>query len=972
MTRKPLALLVAGLLTLTGGMPLALASTGAAAGAPATPQIPDLAYSRFVLPNGLTVVVSEDHKAPVVAVAMWYHVGSAREPIGKSGYAHVFEHLMFERSGHHDGNYFQPFERVGATGMNGTTANDRTNYFETVPTTALDMALWMESDRMGYLLDGLRQDEVNQQRGVVQNEKRQDENQPYGLRVQEKIEANAYPLNHPYHHDTIGSMKDLNAASIDDFKTWFRTYYGAANATLVMVGDITPAEARDKALKYFGEIPAGPAVARQQPWVFPRKASTEGSMSMDVPQVHVYREWNTPQNGTPADGYLSLAATVLGSGKASRLYQRLVYQDKLADDVSVSQNSGELASQFELEVDVKKGVDPAKVDVAVADVWKGFLENGPTADELERAKTSFRAYYVRRIEKVGGFGGKATLLAASQVYEGDPGAWRKDLAQMMEATPAQVRDAARQWLSRGDYTLTVSPLAKGEKASTADVATTGGLGDAPGAPRPVMPPKHAWHTVKSTVDRSTGVPDVTTFPDLKFPTLQHATLDNGINVVLAERHGVPLVQMQMLFDAGYAADQGRKLGTSSFTMAMLDEGTKDLDSIQIAKQRERLGSYIMSGCGLDYCDASLNSLEDKLVPSLKLFADIVRHPAFREGDISRLRGQWLAGIAQEKSQPISMALRTLPPLLYGKGHAYAIPFTGSGTEASIKSLTASDMRDFVGDFIRPDNATLLVAGDTTLAKIVPQLNAVFGDWKAPASRIPHKNIAKVAYPGKARVFLVDRPGSLQSVILAGEVAPSTEAKNNLEIGTMNGAFGGTFTSRLNMNLREDKHWAYGAFSFLQNAQGQRPFMLYAPVQTDKTAPSIEETLKEVNGVIGPKPLTAAEIQKIKHNDIRAMPGEYQTIGAVLGAMQNITLYKRPDDYVQTLKSRIEGQSDKAVQAAADEVIKPNELTWVIVGDLSKIEAPIRALKLGEVQVLDADGKPVAHEAMAAGAVKASK
>ncbi len=969
MTKRPLALLIAGLLAFSAGATTALASPAATTPAMASSSsaaiLPDIPFTRFTLPNGLTVVVSEDHKAPVVAVAMWYHVGSAREPVGKSGYAHVFEHLMFERSGHHDGNYFQPFEKVGATGMNGTTANDRTNYFETVPTTALDMALWMESDRMGYLLDGLRQDEVNQQRGVVQNEKRQDENQPYGLRVQENIEANAYPLNHPYHHDTIGSMTDLNAASIDDFKTWFRTYYGAGNATLVMVGDITPAEARAKALKYFGEIPAGPPVGEQQPWVFPRKSSTTGSMSMDVPQVHIYREWNTPQSGTPADNYLSLASMVLGNGKASRLYQRLVYQDKLADDVSVSQNSGELASQFEVEVDVKKGADPAKVEAAVADVWKDFLKNGPTADELERAKTTFRAYYVRRIEEVGGFGGKATLLASSQVYEGNPGAWRKDLAQMMAATPAQVRDASRKWLSEGDYTLTVSPLAKGEKASTADVATTGGLGNAPGAPKPVMPAKHDWQVTKSTVDRSTGVPDVSAFPDLKFPILQHATLNNGIKVVLAERHGVPLVQMQMLFDAGYAADQGRKLGTSSFTMAMLDEGTRDLDSIQIAKQRDRLGSDIQTGCGLDYCNASLNSLDDKLVPSLKLFADIVRHPAFREGDISRLRGQWLARIAQEKSQPISMALRTLPPLLYGKGHAYAIPFTGSGTEASIKSLTVSDMRDFVGDFIRPDNGTLLVAGDTTLAKIVPQLNAVFGDWKAPASKIPHKNIAKVAYPDKVRVFLIDRPGSLQSVILAGEVAPSTEAKNNLEIGTMNSAFGGTFTSRLNMNLRENKHWAYGAFSFLQNAQGQRPFMLYAPVQTDKTAASIKETLKEVNAVIGPKPLTVAEVQKIKDNDIRAMPGQYETIGAVLGAMQNITLYNRPDDYVQTLKSRIEGQTDKAVQAAADQVIKPKDLTWVIVGDLSKIEAPIRALNIGPVQVLDVDGKPILANAASA-------
>ncbi|WP_158880694.1 pitrilysin family protein [Rhodanobacter sp. L36] len=961
MAKKPLALLIAGLLTLAGGVPLIVS---AAVDGHAKATLPDIPFTRFTLPNGLTVVVSEDHKAPVVAVAMWYHVGSAREPIGKSGYAHLFEHLMFERSGHHDGNYFQPFEKVGATGMNGTTANDRTNYFETVPTTALDMALWMESDRMAYLPQALDLQEVNQQRGVVQNEKRQDENEPYGLRVQENIEANAYPLNHPYHHDTIGSMKDLNAASLDDVKAWFGTYYGPTNATLVLVGDITPAEAKAKALKYFGDIPAGPPVARLQPWAFPRDDSTRGTMSMDVPQVHIYSEWNTPQNGTDADNLLSLAATVLGDGKTSRLYQRLVYQDKLADDVSVGQNSGELASQFELEVDVKKGIDPAKAEAAVADVWKTFLKEGPTADELERAKTRFRANYVRRLEDVGGFGGKATVLAASQVYQGDPGAWRKDLATMMAATPAQVRDAARQWVGKGDYSLIVSPLAKGVTASTEDVAETGGLGNAPGAPQPVLPAPRTWHTVKSDVDRSKGVPAVTTFPDLKFPTLQHAKLDNGIEVVLAERHGVPLVQMELLFDAGYAADHDGKLGTSSFTMAMLNEGTADLDSIQLTNSTQRLGSQIDTGCGLDYCNATLNALDDQVVPTLKLVADIVRHPAFRENDIARRRGQWLSGIAQEKSQPIGMALRNLPPLLYGKDHAYGMPFTGSGTEASIKSIDATDMRSFMTHYIRPDNVKILVAGDTTLATLVPQLNAAFGDWKAPAESIPAKNIAKVEYPAKARVFLMDRPGSLQSVILAGEVAPPTGVANNLQINTMNGAFGGSFTSRLNMNLREGKHWAYGAFSFLQNAVGQRPFMIYAPVQTDKTAPSVSEALMEAKAVIGPKPLEREEIQKIKDGDVRAMPGQYQAVDSIVDAMRSISLYHRPDDYVQTLKSRIEAQKDKDVQAAAAEVIQPDHLTWVIVGDLKSIEAPVRALNLGDVQILDADGQPVGATATA--------
>jgi predicted Zn-dependent peptidase len=393
-------------------------------------------------------------------------------------------------------------------------------------------------------------------------------------------------------------------------------------------------------------------------------------------------------------------------------------------------------------------------------------------------------------------------------------------------------------------------------------------------------------------------------------------------------------------------------------MAMLDEGTRDLDSLEIARRAERLGAELGAGSGLDSSTAKLDALSSQLEPSLRLYADIVRNAAFRDADIARIRGQWLARIAQEKTQPTGLALRTLPPLLYGAGHAYAIPFTGSGTAASIESLTADDLRGYVRDFLRPDNATILVAGDTTLDAIVAQLEAVFGDWKAPAARVPKKDIANVAAPKQPRVYLMDKPGALQSLILAGVVAPSTKAKDNLEIQTMNGAFGGSFTSRLNMNLREDKHWAYGAGSFLSNAIGQRPFMMYAPVQTDKTAESVAEMLREARDLVGAKPLTAAEIDKIKVGDVRSMPGEYQTTGAVLGAMTAITLYDRPDDYVQTLKRRIEAQTDAAVEAAAKEVVRPDALTWIVVGDLGKIERPIRELKIGKVEVIDAQGKVV--------------
>src|SRR5690242_19516406 len=913
-------------------------------------SIPNLAYQRFTLPNGLTVVVHEDHKAPVVAVSIWYHVGSSYEPKGKTGFAHLFEHLMFQGSENHADEFFKPFELAGATDQNGTTWLDRTNYFETVPTTALDMALWMESDRMGHLLGAIGQPQLDEQRGVVQNEKRQGENQPYG-RASELIQAEAFPANHPYHHDTIGSMADLNAASLGDVKQWFRDYYGAANTVVVLAGDITPAVAKEKMLKYFGDIAAGPQVPRPQPWIAARDKSTRGTMTDNVAQTRIYREWNVPARGSHDENLLELAAAVLGGSKTSRLYQRLVYQDKLADSVSVYVEQHSLASLFQLQVDVKKGVDPAKVEAAIADEWQKFLNDGPTADELARVKTETRASFVRGLERVNT---QASILAEGQLYHGDPGHYLKDFSTLMAATPASVKAVANQWIAKGDYTLTVVP----GKVEDADMATVAGRAAASGAPAPVLTPKGDYKTVASDVDRSKGVPEVASFPDLAFPTLQHGKLDNGVEVVLAERHGVPAVQMQLLFDAGYAADQGRKLGTSSFTMAMLDEGTRDLDSVEIAKREQRLGAMITSGCGLDACSAALNALDDKLQPSLALFADIVRNPAFRTADVNRLRGQWLARIAQEKSQPTGIALRTLPPLLYGKGHAYAIPFTGSGTVQSITALDQQDMRRFMGDFIRPDNVQILVAGDTTLDRIIPQLNKVFGDWKPGTARVPAKNLAKVAPPAASRVYLIDRPGAQQSLILAGGLAPSTKAGNNLAIETMNGAFGGTFSSRLNMNLREDKHWAYGAYSFMPDALGQRPFLMYAPVQTDKTAPSAQQILAEARGVVGKHPLSAEEIAKIKEGDVRSLPGEYQTTSAVMGALEDITLYDRPDNWIQTEKARIQALQDPQVQATANEVIRPDHLTWVIVGDLKKIEAPVRALNLGKVKVLDADGKPV--------------
>ncbi|HET7125544.1 MAG TPA: pitrilysin family protein, partial [Lysobacter sp.] len=866
----------------------------------------DIPYSQFTLSNGLRVIVHEDRKAPVVSVAIWYHVGSKDEPAGKTGFAHLFEHLMFNGSENHKGEYFEPFEKAGVSDINGNTWLDRTMYFETVPTTALDMALWMESDRMGHLLGAIDQATLDEQRGVVQNEKRQGENQPYG-RVDERMLAETFPANHPYHHDTIGSMADLNAASLEDVKNWFRNYYGAANTVLVLSGDIDARTAKEKVAKYFGDIPAGPPVARQAEWVAPRTTSTRSQMEDVVSQTRILREWNIPARSERDFVLLDLAGDILGGGKTSRLYQRLVYQDKLVDSVSAGASPFELGGQFEISADVKQGADPAKVEAAIADEVRKFLADGPTADELARVQAQDRAGTIRGLERALG---KARTLGESALYLGSADAWKQQFDWQQKATSADVQAAAKKWLAQGDYTLTVVPTKTAPK-----IEEVAGLPASPDRPADIPgAPTDKFVATKSDVDRSKGVPAVTSFPDLTFPKVERGHLKNGIEVVLAQRHTIPTVDMALQFDAGYASDAGAKLGTASFTNAMLDEGTAKLDSVQIAQRRQILGMSLSTGCGLDVCNATTSILKSNLAPSLELLADVVRNPAFRDADLERVRAQWIAGIAQEKTQPTGIALRTLPPLIYGEGHPYAIPFTGSGTEASIASLSATDLRAWQSAWLRPDNVRILIAGDTTLPEITAQLDEVFGDWKPTDAAKGTKSIPTVAAQPSPRVFLIDKPGAQQSLILAGELAPPTTAANNLEIDTMNDAFGGQFTARLNMNLREDKHWAYGAYSFSQNALGQRPFMLYAPVQTDKTTESAAEVLKEVRDVIGSRPLTAAEIAKVKDSNVRSLPGAYETSGAVLGALESNALYGRPDDYVATLKQRIEAQTDDQVRA----------------------------------------------------------
>ena len=908
----------------------------------------DIPFEEFTLPNGLRVVVHTDRKAPIVAVNIWYHVGAKDEPAGRTGFAHLFEHLMFQGSENHHGEFFEPFKQVGATDQNGTTNTDRTNYFQNVPTTALDMALWMESDRMGHLLGAIDQAALDEQRGVVQNEKRQGENQPYG-QVWDKLTRALYPAGHPYHHGVIGSMNDLNAASLEDVKTWFRTWYGPNNAVLVLAGDIDVATAKEKVARYFGDIPAGPTMAQPKVDVARRAASTREVMTDKVPQARIYRAWNVAQVGTADIDQLDLFAYVLGGAKSSRLDQRLLHKDKLVDNITAMADASQLGSNFLIVATVKQGVDPAKVEQAIDEEVKRLIADGPSADELERAKVQSRAGFVRGIERIGGFGGKADALAQCTVYEGNPGCFRASLANVEAATAADVKAAGAKWLGVGDHTIVVEPGAR---------VALDELPSAKPAPFNVPAVDAKYRALPAQVDRSTGVPKTASFPELKFPQLQRATLKNGTKVVLAERHDVPVVQFSYEFAGGFTADQGRKPGTANFTMGMLDEGAGQRGSLAFADAAERLGASIGAGASLDGANVYLSALKENLAPSLALYADALRAPRFEQGEVDRIKASWIAGIKQEKVNPNAVAMRVLPPLLYGKGHPYAIPFTGSGDEAAIQSLTRDDLVAFHKDWVRPENATLIVVGDTTLKEIVPLLERQFGDWKGEGAAPQATVLANVARPDKARVYLIDQPGAVQANLFAGQVTPSSKDAGATRFDIANGVLGGDFTSRLNMNLREDKHWSYGARSMASNTLGQRPWMAIAPVQIDKTADALKEMQAEISQFAsGQRAPTADEVTRIRNIQTLSLPGAYETANAVMNTIGGIVRYGRPDDYVFKRKAEIEAMTPAQVAEAA-KTLDPSKLTWVVVGDLKQTEAPVRALNLGEVVVIDGDGNPV--------------
>jgi zinc protease len=907
---------------------------------PASPQElvakVDIPYEKFVLPNGLTTIVHTDRKAPIVGVTLYYKVGSKHEPRGRTGFAHLYEHLFFGGSANVP-DFDVPLEAAGSTPTNGSTWYDRTNYVETVPTGALDLALFMESDRMGWLLPAITQEKLDKQRGVVQNEKRQGDNQPYGLFDYAQSEG-LLPVGHPYRHAPIGSMADLQAATLADVRKWFTDHYGPNNVVLVLSGDIDSATARPMVERWFGDIPRGPEIKPVSAGPVTLPAPISRDIADQVPVLRLTRNWTGPGLNHPDTPALQIGMHILGGLASSRLDNELVRGRQLAVGVTAYNQVFQQLGVLQMSMDVKPGVDRAEAEAAFDQVVADYLREGPTEDEVRRAVVSMLSGEIGGLERVGGFYGKGATLAEGEIYSDDPGQYKQDLQAMAALSPAGVKAALNRWLTRPVYKLNVVP---GPRTESGD--DMGGWGD--DADRPAPPADSRTKAAPLPPAPQRTAPPVKPVDELTFPTTEHATLSNGIPVTLARRTSIPKLVLSLDFNAGYAADALDRPGTQGLMLDMLDEGTTTRNATEIAEAQERLGARIVTEGSLDTSSVTLSALSDNLAPSLELMADVVRHPAFAPTEVARVKGQLQAALAQKLSTPGDLAARALGANLFGE-HPYAQPADGLGNAEALAALGPADLRAAHAKWLRPDLARITVVGDVTMEQLKPLLESAFGSWKPPADPAPVKPLDAAIPAAESRIVLIDRPNSPQSVIMAGRVLPITgRTPDTEELELANDVLGGGFLSRLNKNLREEKGWSYGVYSQVLQPVGPRFLVVNAPVQSDRTGDAIKAIMADMAAFPQEKPITSEELQRVTEGTIRALPNQFETNAAVQAAIRKNQMLGRPDNYYKTLADQYRSIGADAIATAATRFLRPTGLTFVVVGDRKVVEPQLRAVGL---------------------------
>jgi zinc protease len=873
----------------------------------------------------LQVIIHRDAKLPVAHVNLWYHVGSKNERPGKTGFAHLFEHLMFQGSRNADGEYLTFLEKAGANlregGVNGTTSFDRTNYFETVPAGALEYVLWLESDRMGFLADALTREKLDNQREVVKNERRQSyENVPYG-RGLEIILQNLFPAGHPYGWMVIGSQEDLDRASLEDFREFFRCYYAPNNCSLVVAGDFDPARVRGWMEDYFGGLPSGPPLERMQCWM-PRLDGEKKVVVADkVPQERVYKIWPVPPYFHPSDASLDIASRLLSQGKNSRLFQSLVYQRQIASDVSAFNYSLEISGLFGVVATARPGQSLREIERILDDEIARFGEEGPTEEELERELAKHEFDFVSGLERIGGFGGKADLLNQYNTFLGSPDFFQKDYQRYCEVSAEAVRRAIQQHL---------------------DPARCLVLN--------FVPENYAGPQI-SGLDR-TRIPAAGKRVQFSPPIPLAMQLTSGLRVILAERHEIPKVSVALVVEAGAAADPVDLPGTAWMTAAMLDEGTLGRSALELQKELDRLGSVLQTYAESEISEISVDSLRKNLKPSLALMAEIVRQPSFPVEELERQRKRRLDGILQERHNPTAIARKAFRLSLFGSSHP--LGRDTAGTEESIRALSVDRLRDYYRSYWHAGNATLVFVGDLEREEALDLAEEFFGDWGKGLSSPP--KVPPFSHPDLVQFSLIDRPDAPQTQIRLGGLGPARTAADYYAIELMNSIFGGTFSSRLNLNLREDKGYTYGTFSHFAFGRELGLWVCGAAVETRHSQAALMEILRELTLIRGEKPITAEELETARTNLIQGYSQRFETQERLTDQIAELVAFKLPFKTLSEFVARVEQVSLPEVQQAACRYLDPGRLTGVLVGDLKVFEEALRELNLGEVRRRDVDGE----------------
>ncbi len=889
-------------------------------------EVPQLKFEKYKLENGLEVILSEDHRLPMVAVNLWYHVGPANELPGRTGFAHLFEHMMFEGSRHVPGSsHFHFLEAAGASDINGTTDFDRTNYFETLPSNQLELALWLESDRMGYLPDKLDQANLSNQQDVVRNERRQSfENAPYGI-VEEGLFHQLFPKEHPYYGEVIGSHLDIQSAKLEDVRNFFKLYYAPNNASLAIVGD-----------KRGEDVPK--IKARTPPITSERHAVFQDNVQLP----RVYMGWLTSPIFKPGDAEADLAAMILGGGKSSRLYKKLVYEKQIAQDVAVNQQPLILGSVFEVQVTAKAGVKPEDLEKAINAELDAFRKEGPTAAELTRARNVIESRIIAGLETLGGFGGVADLLNSYNHYLGTPDFLAADIARYENSTTQSIQAFAEGQLNGNQRAVVYGVPGKQD------------LG--PEVPTPKAeqkdPSKNNGEAVNADAEWRKDAPKPGSATALHLPVPEKFKLSNGLTVLYSERRGLPLVAANLVLHAGSAVNPVDRPGLASMTARMLQQGTTTRSALQIADRAADLGATLNSGAGIDSTGISTRSLSRNFPDALELLADVALHPSFPQAEIERVRSERLTAIVQEKDDPSSLATRVLTAALYGPRHTYGYPSTG--TTESIKATSRDDLVHFWQQNYFPDDAALVVTGNIKLAALRPLLEKQFGAWRAgrPAP-------AALGSPETtdAKLILVDRPGAPQTTLVCFSMGLARSTPDYASVEVMNTDLGGLFSSRINMNLREAHGYTYGAGSFFRYHRAPGPFIVLSDVRTDVTAPATSEVFNELRRMRDTQ-MTPAEQILSKDSIARSLPGRFERGTEAAASFAELFTYDLPLDYYSTLPNRINAVTIEQAQAVAQKYIQPEKMIVLAVGDRAKIEEDMKKLNLGKVEIRDTDGKIV--------------